>query len=142
MLAAVRRIGVLPSHVEGPRFTLVNLETTFFTTPHPVSRSLTLIGFDVDVRVTPTSYSWHWGDGTSQQTSSPGRPFPARDVTHVYRQHTDNGAPLALRVDTVYTARYRVDGGPWQQIPEALTIPGPATALPVKQASAVLVAGD
>ncbi len=49
---------------------------------------------------------------------------------------------MSLSVGVTYTARYRVDGGSWQTIPEVLTIPGTPRALPVKQASAVLVADD
>jgi hypothetical protein len=128
--------------VHAPSYTLVNLETTFYTKPQQLTRSLDLIGFHVDVQVTPTSYAWHWGDGATATTRTPGRPYPADDITHTYAHATHDGPPLALRVDTTYTAQYRVDGGSWQQIPDAITIAGPTTTMPVKEATAVLVAGD
>src|SRR4029077_16791939 len=125
-----------------PSLTLVNLETTFYTRPQPVTRALTPIGFDVDVRMTPTAYLWHWGDGASTRTDTPGQPFPSKDVTHTYLHTTAKSAPLVLSVDTTHSAPYLVDRGSWEQIPDALTIAGTQTTMPVKEATAVLVAGD
>ncbi len=142
VLAAIRRVGVPASQVHAPAYTLVNLETTFWTRADEIDRSLSLIGFAVDVEVTPTSYTWNWGDGTSTTTQTPGRPYPSKDVTHTYAHATRDKPPVALSVDTTYTAQYRVDGGAWQQIPEQLVINGPATTMPVREASAVLVADD
>ncbi len=142
VISAIRRVGVPTSSVQGPQYTLVNLDTTFSTEPQHVERTLTIIGYTVDVEISPSSYRWEWGDGTSSTTSTPGRPYPATDVTHTYTRATDNGAGVSLSVGVTYTARYRVDGGSWQTIPEVLTIPGTPRALPVKQASAVLVADD
>lgn len=142
VLSAVRRVAVPGGTVHAPRFTLVNLETTFWTDPQPVDRSITVIGFDVDVQITPSSYTWHWGDGTTDTTETPGRPFPATDVTHTYVHATDEGPPLEVSVDVTYSARYRVNGGEWQAIPETITIPGAPTSLPVKQAAAVLMSSD
>lgn len=142
VISAIRRVGVPTSSVQGPQYTLVNLDTTFSTEPQHVERTLTIIGYTVDVEISPSSYRWEWGDGTSSTTSTPGRPYPATDVTHTYTRATDNGAGVSLSVGVTYTARYRVDGGSWQAIPEVLTIPGTPRALPVKQASAVLVADD
>jgi hypothetical protein len=139
VLSAVRRVGVPAASVQAPGYTLVNLETTFYTEPATIERSLDIIGFAVDVRVEPTSYTWHWGDGTTTDTTKPGRPYPATDVTHTYDHATDQAQPLAVRVDVTYSARYRVDGGAWQTIPETLRIRGADTILPVKQAAAVLV---
>ena len=128
--------------MQGPRFTLVNLKTTFYTQPPEVARTLTIIGYTVDVRISPSGYRWDWGDGTGSTTTTPGRPYPATDVTHTYTRATDDGIALVLRTDVTYTARYRVDAGAWQTIPDVLTIVGTPRQLPVKQASAVLVAND
>jgi hypothetical protein len=137
--SAIRRVGVPAGTVEAPAYTLVNLETTFYTEPQTVARTLSIIGYTVDVEVQPTTFTWNWGDGTTTTTDTPGRPYPAEDVTHTYARHTEPGRALGLSVDVGYTARYRVDGGAWSQIPDTITIAGPTTALPIKQASAVLV---
>ena len=72
-------------------------------------------------------------------TETPGRPYPAGDLTHTYTHATRDHGALALSVDVTYTASYRVDGGAWTTIPDQITIPGPPTALPVRQASSVIV---
>ncbi len=41
-------------------------------------------------------------------------------------------------VDVTYTARFRVNGGAWQDIPDTVTIAGPSTDLRVSEATAVL----
>ncbi len=136
---AIRRIAVPAAQVGGPQYTLVNLQTTFYTRASTIDRTLTILGFTVDVHIQPTSYIWHWGDGTTSTTHVPGRPYPAKDVTHTYVHATAQGAGLPLRVDVEYSARYRVDGTSWVTIPQALMVPGAVKQLPVKQASAVLV---
>ncbi|KQY59467.1 hypothetical protein ASD11_07855 [Aeromicrobium sp. Root495] len=116
--------------------TLVNVPTIFHTRPTTLRRSLTLLGQDVDVVARPSSYTWHHGDGTAQTTSSPGRPYPAKDVVHRYREP---GSRLTPSVDTTYTVRYRVGGGGWTDLGATLTAPGPSTALDVDEAAPVLV---
>lgn len=141
VLSAIRQVGVPGASVKSPAYTLVNLKTTFYTDPATIDRPLTIIGYNVDVHVKPSTYTWHWGDGSTETTDTPGRPYPSTDVTHTYVHATDPGHVLQLSVDVTYTARYQVDGGDWQDIPETLTIAGQPEPLPVKQASAVLVAG-
>ena len=41
-------------------------------------------------------------------------------------------------VDVTYTARFRVNGGAWQDIAETVTITGPATSLRVQRGDPVL----
>jgi hypothetical protein len=139
VLSAVRRIDVPASEVQVPRYTLVNLETTFYTEPVTLDRTLQIIGYTVDVHLEPASYVWHWGDGSTTETSAPGHPYPSKDVTHTYLRSTAPGDFLSLSVDVLYRASYRVNGTSWQEIPDTITIAGSASALPVKQASAVLV---
>jgi hypothetical protein len=127
--------------VTAPGYTLVNLETTFYTDVQPLTRTLSIIGYTVDVDITPTTYTWHWGQGETSTTHTPGSPYPSTDVTHTYLHHTPKNRPASLSVDVEYTARYRVDGGAWIDIPDTITIAGPTTSLPIRQASAVLVEG-
>jgi hypothetical protein len=139
VMSAIRRIGVPAGEVEAPPYTLVNLETTFYTAPHEIARSLAIIGYSVDVEISPIAYEWRWGDGSLTTTTTPGRPYPSTEVTHTYRHATRGASRLQLSVAVTYQARYRVDGGDWIDIPETITIDGPATSIPVKQASPVLV---
>lgn len=136
---ALRRIGVPPAEVEGPAYTLVNLQTTFYTSAGAFDRSFDLLGFQVDVHIIPVSYIWHWGDGVTTTTHRPGRPYPAKDVTHTYVHATDPGVTLPVRVDVAYRAQFRIDGGDWTSVNDQLVIAGLTRQLPIKQASAVLV---
>lgn len=115
--------------------TLVNVPTILSTTPADVDRTITLLGVTIDVQASPTSYTWHHGDGTSQTTSGPGAPWPAKDVTHTYRR---SAAQVSLRLDVAYTVRYRVDGGTWTPLAEPLTTTSAPVSLRVDQAAPVL----
>jgi hypothetical protein len=142
VLSAIRSIGLPTNQIHGPAYTLVNLDTTFSTTPHPLHRTLTILGYTVTINAQPTTYTWNWDDGTTTHTSTPGRPYPHTDITHTYTHPTDHQPPLTPSIDTTYHARYRVDHGPWTTIPDPITTHGPTHQLPVKQATAVLVQPD
>ena len=139
VLSAIRRIGLPAAKVNGPAFTLVNLNTTFSTQPHTIDRTLNIIGYHVDLHIQPTRYTWTWGDGTTTTTTTPGNPYPATDITHTYHHATNPNQHLNLSVQVDYHARYRVDGQNWIDLDDPLTINGPTHPLPIKQASAVLV---
>lgn len=120
--------------------TLVNFETNFATTNTSAStQTVVLLGQQVEIEATPTSWVWHYGDGTSDTSSTPGALYPDLEITHTY---LDADSSVTPRVDTVYTGRYRINGGGWQQIPETLTVPGEAVELEVVEAQPVLVGSD
>ena len=113
----------------------MNFETIFYAEPETFARTLTLLGQRVEVEATPTTYTWHHGDGTSTQTSTPGARYPAKEVVHEY---TDAQVTVSPSVDVTYSARFRVNGGAWQEIPETVTISGPQGSLRIAEATAVL----
>lgn len=116
--------------------TLVNFETIFYTTNNqPSTRVLTLIGQTVEIQASPTSYVWHYGDDTTATTSSAGQPHPHQDVVHTYTGLD----PVEPSVDTVYSGRFRVNGGAWESIEETVTIEGEAVALEILEATPELV---
>jgi len=140
VLNALRRIG-LPRHevrTQPAGKTLVNFDTIFYTHATPYTRTFTLLGQRVQIIATPTAYTWHHGDGTTATTNTPGAPYPAMDITHDYAHAHTTVQPS---VDTTYTARYRVNNGPWQTIPQTVTITGPTTNLRIAEATPVL-SGD
>lgn len=117
--------------------TIVNFDTIFYTdTPAPGPFDLTLLGARVQVRATPT-YVWSHGDGTTQTTTTPGAPYPRKDVVHRYQQP----GPVQPTLTVVYRGQYSVAGGPWLPIAEPVTLAGPPVALQVMEARAELVAG-
>ncbi|WP_323794436.1 PKD domain-containing protein [Nocardioides sp.] len=116
--------------------TLVNFATNFYTdNDQPSRQSVSLLNQDVLIEATPTSYTWRFGDGTTSSTSTPGAAYPALEVTHDY---ATVGA-FAPSLDTTYTGRYRLNGGPWIAIPETLTVPGVAQQLETIAARPTLV---
>ena len=137
VLTALRRMGLpaLTVHTQPSPTTLVNLDTIFYTEPVPFTKQITLLGQPVTVTARPTSYTWHHGDGTTATTSTPGAPYPSMEVTHTYlHAHVT----VQTRVSVTYTGRFKVAGGPWQDIPGSVTITGPPTALRIAEATPVL----
>ncbi len=140
VLTALRTIGLpaLTAHTQPRDKTLVNFATIFYAEPEPFTRTVTLLGQQVRLIATPATYTWHYGDGSTATTSTPGAKYPAKDVTHLYQ---DAHLTVQTSVDVTYTARFSVGGGPWQTIPGAVTIAGPAAPLRISEATPLL-SGD
>ena len=137
VLRAARTIGLprLQVKIQPGDRTLVNVPTIFHAEPRPFERSVTLLGFEVDLTAVPINFRWTHGDGTSQDTAGPGKPYPAMDVTHRYLRPADD---VKARVDVTYRVRYRIDGRAWQTLRETLTASGPIAQLDVAEAAPVL----
>lgn len=139
--AAFARIPLPPSRllIQPPNArTLVNFDTNFFTDTQPFDRTVTLLGQRVDLHIVPSRFGWRFGDGGSLATEEPGSPYPDLDVTHRYLRK----GQVAPSVDTTYTATFRVDGGPWRDVPGSVTIPGAPVQLQVLTATPTLVGYD
>ncbi len=115
--------------------TLVNFDTNFYTETEPSTRSVTLLGQRVELSITPASFGWRFGDGSSATTTSPGSAYPDLEVTHSYLRK----GRMLPSVDTTYTATYRVSNGGWQPVPGSVTIPGASVPLQVVTARPQLV---
>ncbi|MFD1827549.1 hypothetical protein [Mumia zhuanghuii] len=116
--------------------TLVNLDTVFSTTAPQFDRTVTILEQRVHITAKPTRYAWHFGDGASKTTTTPGRPYPAMDVTHQYTKADRTHRP---RVDVTFSISYSVDGGPTQSLEQTVTTAGPAATLVTREATPVLV---
>ena len=140
VLTALRRVGLpeLSTVVQPADKTLVNFDTNFYTEPQPVTLTLTLLEQQVQVEATPASYRWDFGDGTSATTTDPGSAYPELTITHRY---DDARVTVHPSVQTTYTARFRVEGGDWQDVGGTVTAAGPATALRIAEATPLL-SGD
>lgn len=117
--------------------TLVNLESNFYTAnTEPQTINVTLDGQTVAVTAVPIGYEWHFGDGSSTTTESAGAPYPDLDVTHVYTEVDEH----VVSVDTQYgAASFTVNGGPPEQIPSTVWVPGEEQDLEVVEALPQLV---
>ena len=140
VLRAFRRLPLPPAKlvIQPPNGrTLVNFETNFYTEQDEFTRTVTLLGRRVELRIWPASFGWRFGDGESDRSTSPGAAYPDLEITHKYVQ-TGRVAPS---VDTTYAAQFRVDGGPWRDVAGTVTIPGSPQTLRVVEARPVLVGG-
>jgi hypothetical protein len=116
--------------------TLVNLDTIVYTDQNEMSvHTVTLLGFPVVVQATPMSYTWNFGDGKTLTTTTPGKPYPSKEVSHKYMKRGD----VSVTLTTNYAARYNVADTGWQYVDGTVPITGPATALLVREAVPVLV---
>jgi hypothetical protein len=115
--------------------TLVNFETNFYTEQGSFTRTVTLLGRQVELRIWPAAYDWRFGDGETERTTSPGAAYPDLEVTHTYLEK----GRVSPSVDTTYAAQFRVGGGPWQDVSGTVTITGTPEELRVVEARPVLV---
>ncbi|MDO7867628.1 hypothetical protein [Nocardioides jiangxiensis] len=120
--------------------TLVGLETIFSTRATAFTKTLTLLGKRVELRIRPTGFTWHHGDGTSQATDWAGKAWrngsPDIDgyITHIYG-HT---ATVHPSVTVTWSAQYRVGSGPWQEVDGTVTRQGPVATLTIVEGEPVL----
>ncbi len=96
---------------------LIRMRTNTYVDPTsttPRTYDLTLLDTPVQVRATPTTYTWDYGDDTTPVTTTdPGAPYPDLTTWHTYT-HTGT---VQITLTTTYTGEYSVAGGPWQNIP-------------------------
>jgi hypothetical protein len=132
--------------MEPDGWAVAGLDTNFYaiTGSHVVNG--TLLGRPADVRFTPTSYRWNYGDGTSATKSTMGGTWAALGIpefeptptSHVYEQVGDYTITLSI----VFVAEYRFDGGPWRPVVGTLTLPANNLYIRVGTAKTVLVDED
>lgn len=122
---------------------VAGLPTNFVTQAETHVRSGQLFGFPIDVRFTPVSYTFHYGDGESRTAPSPGASweslgqaqFTPTDTSHTYAERGTYDAT----VDIAYTAEIDLGVG-WFPIEGQLDIPGPTQQIRVFEAHTALVA--
>ncbi|MFT4287471.1 hypothetical protein [Nocardioides sp.] len=115
--------------------TLVNFDTNFYTVAEPFTATVTVLEHTVDFRIRPQSFGWHFGDGVDKTTTKPGAAYPKLEVTHRYRTKGE----VEARVDTVWEAEYRLDGGGWAMVDGTVTKAGAAQSLRIRSATPILV---
>jgi hypothetical protein len=115
--------------------TLINFDTIFYVDAQPLQRTLTLLGQRVQLQITPSTFRWVHGDGTTGVTHTAGAAYPAKDVVYRYQQ-----AHVTVRqhVEIVWTARWSLNGGPFQDVDGTVTTVGPETPLRVAEATPAL----
>lgn len=86
---------------------LVNIETIVMTDAEQHVLSTHVLGVDVDVRVTPASFTWDFGDGSPAVVGTdPGAPWPDHTVAHVYQ----DAQQVSIGLRTEWDAEFRPAG--------------------------------
>lgn len=137
VLAAFRRIP-LPaprSHSQPDEKTLINFDTIFYTEAQPLTRTVTILGQRVRLEIRPSRFTWNYGDGTSAVTSTPGAPYPHKDILHRYQ---DAHTTVQHHVAVTWSAQWSLNGGPLRPVQGTVTTTGPATPLRIAEASPAL----
>ncbi len=105
-----------------PDVGLVGTESWFWIEGYegePIARSTDAFGRPVEVEARVTRYEWSFGDGGTFAADFPGKPYPQRSsVRHQYERSSalqPDGFPVEVRF--IFVVRYRVDGGPWVDLP-------------------------
>jgi hypothetical protein len=136
---AFRHIGVpTPTlHIQPVKGrTLVNFKTNFYATGGAAfTRTVTLLGQHVTLRIHADDYTFAFGDGHHLTTTDPGAAYPNLTDHHVYL-HTGVIHPS---LDTTWAADYRINAGAWQSVTGTVTVHGPTQRLEVTTARPVLV---
>lgn len=81
----------------------------------PVTATATVPGLTVRAEARPGEYAWDFGDGSTRTTQHPGRAWTRRrdgNVGHLY----ETKGRYEPTVTVVWSARWRVNGGPWRDL--------------------------
>lgn len=117
---------------------LIRMRTNVYVDPASTEQQtfdITLLGTPVQVRATPSTYTWDFGDGTAPLvTDDPGAPYP--DLT-TWHEYADPGQ-VGISLTTSYSGEYSVAGGPWIPIPGTAEVASPAQPLQLLSASSRL----
>jgi hypothetical protein len=139
--AAFRTLTITPSPVvvQPPDgWTLVNVPTITYTEPGEQVLDTTLLGIAVQIRATPRSYAWDYGDGTTPLTTTdPGAAYPHHTVAHTYDQPADQ---VQITLTTTWSGQFRITGTTtWTDVTGTATTTSTADPLRVYEARSRLV---
>ncbi|TQL02063.1 hypothetical protein [Cellulomonas sp. SLBN-39] len=117
---------------------LVNKETVVMTDPTPATLTTNLLGYDIQVEATPTTFTYDFGDGTAPLvTTSPGHAWPDHDTAHVY------GSPgtTSITLTTTWSGRYLIEGTTqWRDVDGTAQTTTTSTPFTIEERTSRLVA--
>lgn len=122
---------------------VVGLPTNFVAAASTQTQSGELFDFPIQVRFTPATYTFHYGDGSTDSGSDGGASWDAlgqaqftpTGTSHTYSERGTYDA----RVDVSYTAEIDLGGG-WFSVAGQLDTTGPTQQIRIFEAHTALVA--
>ncbi|MDZ4044247.1 MAG: PKD domain-containing protein [Rhodoglobus sp.] len=132
--------------MEPDGWAVIGLSTNFISSAAPHTLSGTVLGSPADVRFTPVSWHWDFGDGESRSSWSPGASwaslgvgeFAETDTSHRFRERGTFTVTLRVELE----AEYRIRGGSWAPIAGTLAVDAAPLTVLARSARTVLVDED
>lgn len=130
--------------VEPDGWGVVGTPTNFYATAETHTMDGELFDAPIEVRWTPTSYAFDYGDGTVETSDASGTAWRGTEeswtetaTSHVYAERSDVTASLTV----VFTAEVDAGGG-WFAVPGTLPVEAPSVGVKVFEVDTVLTNGD
>lgn len=130
--------------VEPDGWGVIGTPTNFYATAETHTMSGELFDVPIQVRWTPTSYVFDYGDGTVEETEASGSAWNGPDqswtetaTSHAYASRDDVDASVTV----VFTAEVDAGAG-WFAVPGTLPVQAPAVPVKVFEVDTVLTNGD
>lgn len=130
--------------VEPDGWGVVGTPTNFYATAESHTMEGELFGSPVEVRWTPTSYVFDYGDGTVHESEASGAAWRGTQeswsetaTSHTYASTDD----VTASVTVVFTAEVDAGSG-WFAVPGTLAVEAPAVSVKVFEVDTVLTDGD
>lgn len=131
---------------EPARIAILKLPTNFTSTASSQTITGTLLGRPAAVRFTPAAFHYNYGDGSTRDTTTPGKTWAAlgtHELTPTATSHsytTRGDYSVTLTVD--YTADYAWGDSAFHHIPGTLRVNAPTITLHTASVTTVNVAND
>lgn len=118
ILTAFQSLPVAPSPINyqpDGDWALVNMDFIVYTDTATQTLSTTILGVPVTFELTPSHWTWDFGDGSPWVPSSnAGAPYPNQTISHVYTSATDG---VTITLTTLWSGRYQINGsGDWYPV--------------------------
>jgi hypothetical protein len=134
------------NHMEPNGWIVVGLDTNFYSDATPRVVDGTLLGLPAAVRFTPVEWRWSYGDGSSNNSATPGSSWKAQNLrefeptatSHVF---ADTGS-YTIDLTVEYSAEYQFAGSGWVAIAGTVSVPANRIVATANDADTVLVNRD
>lgn len=125
-------LNIAPENLSG----YVNLPVFIHTTDHPQQLTTTILGTDILVEATPTTFTFNYGDNTApNKTTEPGAPYPDQTNAHTYI----TPGTYTITLNTTWSGRFSTDNGTtWQTVPGTATTTTTSQPITIKQFTPLL----
>lgn len=133
-----------PAHAMEPDgWSVVGLPTNFIAQAEPHTVRGTLFGIPAEVRFTPTTYHWRYGDGDTLNTPHAGATWSRLGVSEFSETVTSHAYAAAgtytVQLSVHHSPEYRLAGGSWRKIDGTIPVAAPALIVRVYTAKTALV---